>query len=197
MVNGITAAGQAAQMYAADDAAKKTRKTDDNAKASSSKDAVVYEKSSSTDYKTISSMSKSDRAGIVAQLKADADARTSQLKSLVEKMFTKQAGVDLTSKSSWDEMLKAGIFDADTIAQAKKDVADDGYWGADQTSDRILSFASALAGDDKEKMQQMVDAFKKGFSQATKAWGTDLPDLCQNTYKAVMDKFDSWFKDNE
>ena len=37
MVNGITAAGQAAQMYAADDAAKKTRKTDDNAKASSSK----------------------------------------------------------------------------------------------------------------------------------------------------------------
>lgn len=184
-------------MYAADDAAKKTRKTDDNAKASSSKDAVVYEKSSSTDYKTISSMSKSDRAGIVAQLKADADARTSQLKSLVEKMFTKQAGVDLTSKSSWDEMLKAGIFDADTIAQAKKDVADDGYWGADQTSDRILSFASALAGDDKEKMQQMVDAFKKGFSQATKAWGTNLPDLCQNTYKAVMDKFDSWFKDNE
>ena len=41
MVNGITAAGQAAQMYAADDAAKNTRKTDDNAKASVSKDAVV------------------------------------------------------------------------------------------------------------------------------------------------------------
>ena len=195
MVNGITS-NQAAQIYGTSDAAAKSegKAADKTAKASYTQESVVYEKSSY--YKSISSMSKSDRSAIVAKLKADADSRAAQLRELVEKMFTKQANIDLTSKSSWDYMIKAGVFDAGTIAQAKADVAEDGYWGADQTSDRILSFASALAGDDEEKMQEMLEAFKKGFSQAAKSWGAALPDLCQNTYSAVMDKFDSWFAEH-
>ena len=192
MVNGITS-NPAAQTYQSSDVtAKATNKSTEKTTAYTDEGAV-YEKSS--DYKKISSMSANERADIVAKLKSDAEAQTAQLRQLVEKMFTKQANVDLTSKSSWDEMIKAGVFDAETIAQAKKDVADDGYWGAEQTSDRILSFAAALAGDDEEKMQDMLAAFKKGFEQATKSWGDTLPDLCQNTYSAVMDKFDSWFED--
>ena len=35
--------------------------------------------------------------------------------------------------------------DADTIAQAKKDIAEDGYWGVEKTSDRILDFAKGSA----------------------------------------------------
>nr|MCR4956424.1 hypothetical protein [Lachnospiraceae bacterium] len=42
------------------------------------------------------------------------------------------------------------------------------------------------------KAEELLDAFKDGFKQATKSWGKDLPDICQDTYKAVEKKFDQW-----
>ena len=62
-----------------------------------------------------------------------------------------------------------------------------------QTSERIFSFAQALAGDDEEKMTKMKEAFEKGFKEATKTWGKELPDISQNTRDAVLKKFDDYF----
>ena len=45
---------------------------------------------------------------------------------------------------------------------------------------------------DSEKADEMIAAFKKGFDQATKAWGKSLPDISGRTYDAVMKKFDAW-----
>lgn len=199
MVNGVT--GQTAVDAQYSELSKTAKKETDTSAKSSSKNAyaeegVVYDKT--TDYKSIASMSKSDRSNIVAQLKADADARTEQMRQLVEKMMLKQAGAaNPNSKSTWQTLLDQGLItDKEAIANAKADIAEDGYWGANQTSDRILSFATALSGGDKDKMEKMLAAFEKGFKQATKSWGSKLPDLCQDTYKAVHDKFDKWFKEN-
>ena len=182
----------------------KTGKTySDSTETTSSKSAysgaaAVYEASDSS--KTASDAGtvkvKRDNSAIIAQLKSDAETRMSQMQSLVTQMFKKQGTAIGTADDMW-KMLASGKFtaDADTIAQAKKDISEDGYWGVSQTSDRIFSFAQALAGDDKDKMQSMVEAFKKGFSEATKAWGTKLPDISNDTYNAVMDKFDNWFKE--
>lgn len=182
----------------------KTGKTSsDSTETTSSKSAysgaaAVYEASNSS--KTTSDAGtvkvKRDNSAIIAQLKSDAETRMSQMQSLVTQMFKKQGTAIGTADDMW-KMLASGKFtaDADTIAQAKKDISEDGYWGVSQTSDRIFSFAQALAGDDKDKMQSMVEAFKKGFSEATKAWGTKLPDISNDTYNAVMDKFDNWFKE--
>ena len=82
--------------------------------------------------------------------------------------------------------------DQDTILQAQKDIADDGYWGVEQTSDRILDFAKALSGGDSSKAEELLNSFKKGFDQATKAWGDKLPDISQGTYDAVVEKFQKW-----
>ena len=41
--------------------------------------------------------------------------------------------------------------DEETQKQAQADIAEDGYWGVEQTSDRILDFAKALSGNDPEK----------------------------------------------
>ena len=38
----------------------------------------------------------------------------------------------------------------------------------------------------------MLEAFKKGFEQATKAWGDELPEISQKTYDAVVEKFNNW-----
>ena len=38
----------------------------------------------------------------------------------------------------------------------------------------------------------LFEAFKKGYAQATKAWGKELPDISSQTYKAVEEKFAAW-----
>ena len=104
--------------------------------------------------------------------------------------------VDVTSITPGTESpfyYKGNVLTSDgDKAQAQADIADDGYWGVEQTSDRILDFAKALSGNDPEKADLLLDAFKKGFKEATKSWGQDLPDISQRTYDAVVEKFNKW-----
>lgn len=166
-------------------------KASENTKAeeTTAKDTgVVYEKSSDTN-----TVTKKTNTALVEKLKADAEQRTSQLRSLVEKMMTKQGVAIGTADDMWSFLAKGDFtVDAATKAQAEKDIAEDGYWGVEQTSDRILDFAKALSGNDPEKADLLLDAFKKGFSEATKSWGDKLPDISQRTYDAVVEKFDKW-----
>ena len=185
-INSITnsVAAQQASTYTA----AKTDYTKKKSESSTKTDTgVVYEKSSD---QTSGTVTKKTDYALVNKLKADAEERTSQLRSLVEKMMTKQGVAIGTADSMWSFLAK-GDFTVDeaTRAQAQADIADDGYWGVDQTSDRILDFAKALSGNDPEKADLLLDAFKKGFKEATKSWGQDLPDISQRTYDAVVEKF--------
>lgn len=176
---------------------KKTAAIDiDNTTASKNTDvAATYEASNVSDKTSASSVkSKAANPELIAKLKADSDNRLQQLQSLVTNMFKKQGITIGTADDMW-KVLASGNFtaDADTIAKAKEDISEDGYWGVKQTSDRIFDFAQALAGDDEEKMKAMKKAVEKGFKEATKTWGKELPDISKNTYNAVMDKFDKYF----
>lgn len=176
---------------------KKTAAKDiDNTTASKNTDvAATYEASNVSDKASASSVkSKAANPELIAKLKADSDNRLQQLQSLVTNMFKKQGITIGTADDMW-KVLASGNFtaDADTIAKAKEDISEDGYWGVKQTSARIFDFAQALAGDDEEKMEAMKKAVEKGFKEATKTWGKELPDISKNTYNAVMDKFDKYF----
>ena len=187
-VNGVTGSSGAADLYGTykTNSAKPAEKTENKKEENNS--GVVYEPSSSA---TTGSVSKKPDANLVAKLKADSDARISQMKSLVEQMISKQGQTLGKTDSIWS-FIASGNFtvDAATKAQAQKDIADDGYWGVEQTSSRIVDFATALAGSDPKQLEKMRDAFKKGFDNATSTWGKSLPDISQRTYQAVMDKFD-------
>ena len=186
---GTTTAAAYAQQTAGTKTTKENNKNTSTAKTGQDT-AVVYEKGSSSSEKTTGTRSN---AAIVAQLKADAEARTAQLQSLVEKMIAKQGQTLGTADDMWSFLAKGNLkADPETIAQAKKDIAEDGYWGAEQTSERILSFAKALAGDDPDKAEELLNAFKKGYSQATKTWGGELPSLCSDTYDLVEKKVNDW-----
>ena len=193
-INTVTAAA-AASTQTTTKSAEKTAETTKKAASSKTASGVIYEKSSDsrTDKASNKTTNKTDNAAIVAKLKADAEQRTAQLRSIVEQMMTKQGVAIGTADSMWSFLAK-GDFTVDeaTRAQAQADIADDGYWGVDQTSDRILDFAKALSGNDPEKADLLIDAFKKGFEDATKSWGKDLPDISQRTYDAVLEKFDKW-----
>lgn len=171
---------------------KTSEKSKENeAKGSSFSDtAAVYEKSDN-DKKTENTNGKSNSA-IVAQLKADAEARRNQLMDIVRQSLNGQANKAFTAETGLKSIFENLQVDEDTIVQAKADIAEDGYWGVEQTSDRILEFAKALSGNDPSKANDMLEAFKKGYEKATKAWGDTLPDISQKTYDAVVEKFNKW-----
>ena len=167
-----------------------TKSTEDISATNTKDDtAVIYEVSSTTDK---SDTFKTDSA-LIAKLKADTEQRTNQLYSLVQKMFNKQ-GITFNNSQEMFSIFRNGNFtaDPDTIAQAKKDISEDGYWGVEQTSDRLVSFAQALSGNDPEQADKMIAAVKKGFEQATKTWGGKLPDICQNTLDTTIEKLEKW-----
>lgn len=195
MVNGVSnstyTAATTSTTAATNTAAATTAetKTDDT--------AVVYEKSASTS----STKTKSkDNSAIIAKLQADSNARLSSLASLVQKLFEKQgktyaaANSDIMNDSSFWNAIRTGDFtvDAETAAQAKADIAEDGYWGVNQTSDRLVDFAKAAAGGDSSKIEKMRSAIQKGFEAAKKLWGGELPGISQDTYDATMKKLDQW-----
>lgn len=153
--------------------------------------AIVYEKSSD-----ITKMSKEDRAALVKQLKADQETRKEQFTSLVMDMIHKQGStfaIAQNEDSIW-RFIASGEYTVDEAAkdEAQKAISEDGYWGVEQTSQRIFDFALALTGGDEDKMDDMLAAFEKGFKAATKSWGSELPDISQRTREAVYDKFEAY-----
>ena len=165
----------------AEASAEKTEAKNDNANT-----AAVYDKSK---------LSEDDRKAIVEQLKADQEKRQTQLTDLVQDMLSKQTNTFGKANNIW-QFLAKGEFtvDEETRKKAQEDISEDGYWGVKQTSDRIVEFATALAGNDSSALEKMRDAFLKGYKQAEKAWGGKLPEISQKTYDAVLEKFDKLLK---
>ena len=155
--------------------------------------SAVYEPSAETE-KTDTVTAKQKNEAIISRLKADAEARTQQLQQLVQQMISKQGNAYGQVNDMW-KFLASGNFtvDAQTKAQAQADIAEDGYWGVKQTSERIFDFAKALSGGDMDKMKEMQAAFEKGFKQATKTWGKELPQISQDTRSAVNKLFEDFY----
>lgn len=196
-VNGVTS-NQAVNAYnpyanettpaAKTDAAANTAKTESAKSAADT--GVVYESSAEKATDSVKKTYTPD-TNLINKLKADADARTQQLRSIVEKLMLGQSNTYNTANDIWS-FLREGKFTVDeaTKLQAQKDIAEDGYWGVNQTSDRIIDFATALTGGDPDKIEEMREAFKKGYEQAQETWGGELPEISKKTYDAVMEKFD-------
>lgn len=183
-VNGVTNAAATYTNTAqpatrkADSTSTDTKKTEDN--------GVVYEKS---DNATDSKSNKiTDYSAIVSNMKKELSDKNTQLQNLVNQLLGKQAN----KYTKLADLYKNLEVDPATIEQAKKDIAEDGYWGVEQTSDRLVSMAQALSGGDPQKADELINAMKKGFEQATKEWGEDLPDICKNTIDAAVKKMEDW-----
>lgn len=189
-VNGVTGSTSAYSAYSSQAKTDSENTVASEVTSSQSDVAAVYEPSTEA---TSAKKTYTPNTELVNKLKADAEQRTSQLKSLVEKLMLGQGNAIGQADDIWS-FLRTGNFtvDAETKAQAQKDIAEDGYWGVEQTSDRILDFAKALSGNDPSKAEELKDAFIKGFKQATKTWGDELPEISQKTYDATIKKFEEW-----
>ena len=191
-VNGITSTTSTYDPYQVTQPS--TKPAQDTGAASGStptkeESGVVYEPSKENP--TASAQKYTQNTELVNKLKADAESHTKQLQNIVQQLMTKQGQTFNNANDMW-RFLASGKFEVDeaTKLQAQKDIAEDGYWGINQTSDRIIDFAKALTGGDPSKIEDMRDAFKKGYEQAEKTWGGKLPEISKQTYDAVMEKFD-------
>lgn len=187
-VNGITNVGDSYASYNATSTVAKenTSAASEATSAFDEQPGAVYEPSLEIPTSTY----KANDA-LITKLKQDANARIEQLQNIVNQLISKQANAFGTATDMWT-LLREGKLEVDpeTKAQAQADIAEDGYWGVEATSSRIIDFANALTGGDPSKIESMRDAFKKGYEQAEKTWGGKLPEISQKTYDAVMKKFD-------
>ncbi|MBY0572650.1 MAG: hypothetical protein K2P84_03125 [Undibacterium sp.] len=133
-------------------------------------------------------------AGKVAQNKdlqallEESNRKAEEIVNLIRPLVEQQ-GLNLGKVASGEQKLKV---DAATVAKARAAVAEDGEFGVKQTADRILKIASNAIGNDPAKIDKIQKAVEKGFAEAKEILGGQLPEVSQQTLKAVQQGFEQF-----
>ena len=109
------------------------------------------------------------------------------MKALVEKTLGVQVGKSMTA----DEMADA-LQLGKTPEEAAAAIAEDGAWGVNAVSTRLLDMAIQLSGGDVSKAEMLREAVQKGFDAVGML--ENLPLVCQVTYTETMNRFDWWIE---
>lgn len=141
-----------------------------------------------------------DRAAI-QEMKADLKNNIGAFKAMANGI-AKNSGVgELFGKNStdadWAKFVEGVATGQIKVTQqqseeAKKAISDDGYWGVEKTSERIVEFAKSISGGDTAQFDKLMSAIDKGFGAAKDAWGKDMPDITKQTYDKVKEKMNAW-----
>ncbi|KGI55806.1 hypothetical protein [Campylobacter sp. MIT 97-5078] len=67
-------------------------------------------------------------------------------------------------------------------------ISENGFFGVENTANRIADFVIQGAGDDLEKLKKGFEGMKQGFKQAEKMWGSALPQISQDTITKAIEK---------
>jgi hypothetical protein len=125
-----------------------------------------------------------DLASLLADSKQTVEEFMAFLRPLLE-----QQGLAIDRVVSGEQKLTT---DPATIEKAKADIAPDGEFGVQKTAERILNFAKFGIGDDPAKIETFRAAIQKGFDEAQAILGGKLPEISQQTHKAIMEELDRW-----
>lgn len=126
-----------------------------------------------------------------ANMSTNEDPQLTLMRSLVLQMFQEQG---LASNISMGDT--SIDLESLTPGQAQELVADDGYFGIDQTSERIFRGAVGIAGGDPARLDAILKGVEKGFAEAEKAFGGTLPEISYKTREAVLEKLNDWAEAN-
>jgi hypothetical protein len=124
----------------------------------------------------------------LATMLADSKQKVEEFMAFLRPLLAQQ-GLAIDKVVSGEQKLAA---DPATIAKAKADIAEDGEMGVRKVAERILNFAKFGIGNDPAKIETFRAAIQKGFDQAQGMLGGKLPEISQQTHKAIMDELDRW-----
>ena len=99
---------------------------------------------------------------------------------------TKQADLLSLSDIGYEEKPIADL----SQDEAKALVAEDGFFGITQTSERIANFVLLGAGDDVDMLKAGREGILRGFSEAEEMWGGKLPDISYETINKSVEMID-------
>lgn len=74
--------------------------------------------------------------------------------------------------------------------EASELVSENGFFGIANTAERIAGFVLNGAGDDIEKIKAGREGVAKGFEDAKKIWGGELPEISQKTIEKTLETLD-------
>lgn len=74
--------------------------------------------------------------------------------------------------------------------EASELVSENGFFGIANTAERIAGFVLNGAGDDVEKLKAGREGVAKGFEDAKKIWGGELPEISQKTIEKTLETLD-------
>lgn len=82
-----------------------------------------------------------------------------------------------------------------TPEEASDLLGEEGFFGITQTSDRVAGFVFNFAGDDIDLLQKGREGIVKGFEEAQKLFGGELPEISlqtqERTLKLIDEKIES------
>lgn len=77
-------------------------------------------------------------------------------------------------------------------AEAEEMIGEGGYFSVEETAARILDFAVAISGGDPARIDLLERAVERGFQQAERMFGREMPQISHDTMQAVRDGFNQW-----
>jgi len=162
--------------------------TSSNGNARSIGEGAVYERSNAAPRTPANiNTNSNDDVDVRAVLRDRREQDARNLISLIQQHFNGQADFSTSSRRS----IQTSINEI-SRAEAQELVSEDGFFGVEQTSERLFNMAMSFAGGDPEVMEQMREAIIKGFEAAERLWGGELPEISHQTLDAIMQKFDNW-----
>ena len=124
------------------------------------------------------------------QIEEIKNQHTESMKNMVAQMLGKQAKIADKASGQFDifEILGADA----TPETAAAAIAEDGEWGVDAVATRLVDMAISLSGGDSSKAAMLREAVEKGFEAAGLEIGSELPQICKDTFDETMKRFDYW-----
>lgn len=75
-------------------------------------------------------------------------------------------------------------------SEANDLISENGFFGINQTSQRIADFVLLSASDDIDKLKAGREGILRGFDEAQKIWGGNLPDISHTTIQKSLQAID-------
>ena len=77
-----------------------------------------------------------------------------------------------------------------SVDEATELIGEDGFFGVNQTSQRVADFVFSFSNDDIELLEKGREGIVKGFEEAEKLWGGELPQISYDTQARTLELID-------
>ncbi|MDB2405360.1 hypothetical protein N9W00_00300 [Arcobacteraceae bacterium] len=75
--------------------------------------------------------------------------------------------------------------------EATELIGEEGFFGINQTSQRVADFVLNFSADDLEKLEKGREGIVQGFEDAKEMWGDDLPEISYKTQTRTLELIDA------